>query len=68
MFFMRCWNSPHDGLCVTSSFCFFLEGPACCGTGVGARVDGFELGARERSLKVPYLAERELRPVEARIG
>ena len=35
---------------------------------MGARVDGFELGARERSLKVPYLAERALRPVEARIG
>ena len=35
---------------------------------MGARVDGFELGARERSLNVPYLAERELRPAETRIG
>ena len=39
----------------------------CCGTGVGTRVDGFELGARERSLKVPYLVERGLRPVEATV-
>ena len=31
-------------------------------------MDGFELGIGERSAKVPYLAERGLRPVEARIG
>lgn len=53
---------------MNSSFCFFLEGPACCGTGVGARVEGLELGARERSLKVPYLEESGLRPAEARMG
>ena len=35
---------------------------------MGARVEGFELGAGERSLNVPYLEDRGLRPVEARIG
>ena len=34
---------------------------------MGARVEGFELGAGERS-KVPYLEEIGLRPAEARIG